>query len=325
MSARGAALLLASALVACGSGNAPPAPGPVARSGPLPEGVVARVGASEISVDTVARIADAQALPLSSALPLAVRDAVFENEQAARGAAPGLAKNAVLARVMLKTLMAEAEQQGPVTDAELRETTAAHWLDLDRPTGYRTVHAVVRLDENADAPTRAAAAEVAAAIREALSPVQDLAASSTRPARAAPRTPVEDPAVAPFKLAVGAVPHKGLEVVTEELPPVTADARVLSTAGGQFDPDFARAAAALDQRGQLSPPTTSAFGVHVLMLLEKTPERVLSRDERLALLTPEIMSARARRLEQALLDASREGIEVDLSVDALLALVPIEP
>jgi peptidyl-prolyl cis-trans isomerase C len=100
---------------------------------------------------------------------------------------------------------------------------------------------------------------------------------------------------------------------------------VLSPEASRFDPDFSRAAAALDQRGQVSPPVASAFGVHVIMLLEKTPERVLPKEERLALLTPEIMSHRARQLEQALLVPARESAEVDLSADALLALVPIEP
>lgn len=325
MSAGRVLILLASGLVGCGGESAPQAPAELASSGSLPERVVARVGASEVSVDTVARIAAAQALTPEQALSLAIRDTVFEHEAARRSVAPRLAVSAALARATLKNLAVEAERQGPVTDAELRDTTAEHWLELDRPAGFRTVHAVVRLDDKADAAKRAAAAEVAAAIHRALEPVSAVAARTPGPERAAPRARVEDAAVAPFKLAVGSVPHQGFEVITEELPPVAADARVLSPDGSHFDPDFARAAAALDQRGQLSLPVVSAFGVHVLMLLEKTPERVLSKDERRALLTPEIMSRRARQLEQALLGPARDSAEVDLSADALLALVPIEP
>lgn len=324
MTARHVALLV-SCVVGCGVGSAPPSPDPIARSGSLPEGIVARVGESDVSMTTVARIAAAQALAPPQALSLAVRDAVFENEAARRGVAPRSIVSAALARATLKSLVVEAEQQGPVTDAELGDTTAEHWLELDRPAGYRTVHAVVRLDDRADAAKRAAAADVAAAIHRAVEPVRAMAASTPRPERAASRARIEDAAVAPFKLAVGSVPHQGLEVITEELPPVSADARVLSPEGSRFDPDFARAAAALDQRGQLSPPVVSAFGIHVIMLLEKTPERFPSKDERLALLTPEIMSRRARRLEQALLAPARESAEVDLSADALLALVSIAP
>jgi peptidyl-prolyl cis-trans isomerase C len=271
------------------------------------------------------RVARAQRIAPSDALSLAVRDAVFENELAARSTGPHLAVTAALARSTLKSLMADAEREGPVRDAELHDATAAHWLELDRPAGYFTVHAVVRLDDKADAAKRAAAVEIAAAIRRAVEPVGAIAASTTRPKKASPRARVEDAVVAPFKLAAGSVAHPGFEVVIEELPPVTADARVLTPEGSQFDPDFARAAAALTERGQLAPATTSAFGVHVIMLLEKTPEHVVSKEERLSLLTPEIMTLRARRLEQTLLDPSRKNIEVALSVDALLALVRVEP
>jgi peptidyl-prolyl cis-trans isomerase C len=240
-----------------------------------------------------------------------------------------------LARFTLRELLDAARKAGPITDAELYDATQFHWLDMDRPAGFRTVHAVVRLDDKADAAHQKDAAAIAAAIRRALEPLAAAPAPapsapppSSQPSQgAAPNDPAEtDPLVEQFKQAAGAVPHEGFNVAIEALPPVAEDGRVLEPGGQAFDPDFARAAAALERRGELSQPTVTSFGVHVIMLLERTPPRSLPADERRARLQEETVVARARASQRKLLPRARdeEGVVVDRGVDALLALVAVD-
>jgi peptidyl-prolyl cis-trans isomerase C len=293
----------------------------------LRPGVVARVGAAEITADTVERIARDQHVGRDEALRLAVRDALFASESEARKLASpeSFGARAVLARALLRSLARDAERKGPITDAELREATERHWLELDRPDAFRTVHAVVRLDAKADASRRKLAADVADAIHRAVAPVTEMARSTPAPPTEPGKPPPEDPIVAAFRLAAGTVSHQGLEVVVEALPPVSSDGRVVQPEGGRFDESFARAASALAARGDLSAPTTSSFGVHVILLLDKRPGHVVPAEERRALLGPEIFAGRARAAHEALRAELGAAVGVDRSVDALLAEVPIEP
>lgn len=303
----------------------------------MDEGVAARVGALRVSQASVARVAAAQKVAPAAARDLLVRDALFSagaiEAELDREPATELAVDAVLARALLRSLFDEADKAGPVTDAELSETTARHWLELDRPDAWRTVHALVRAKGKAQVPG-ATLAEAAQLLSRDLSATSRDAAASEPPAAAGPgRPPPEDPMVAKFKDAataaferIKATIERGadMELVAEGLPPVSADGRVLTPQPGGFDEKFARTAAALRTRGELSPPTETQFGVHVIMLLERLPGHTVPVEERRALLREEVVTARATKLRDELLGRLRAGLEIDRSADALLALVSVE-
>ncbi|WP_437281493.1 peptidylprolyl isomerase [Sorangium sp. So ce375] len=287
------------------------------------------MGASDIAVDTVARIAAAQHLPPAQALDAAVRDALWAAEARARGLEqdPEVRReiSLVLARRMLHTLKEEAESVGPVTDDELRAATERHWLDLDRPEGYRTVHAVVRLSADADEATRDKAKALADAIRTAVLSSREVAQRTEPPSASGTQQPPPDPAAEAFISAAKGVPADGLEVVAQVLPAVTAAGRALTSEPQQMDLAFSRAAASLVARGDLSAPVTSPFGVHLIMLLERIPARVVPLEERRGLVRDEVVTDRARAAQSKLLEAARREAEIAGAVDGLLELVRIEP
>lgn len=318
----GAALAVLLALASC---DAPPPPAPQ-RSFAAPSrdpGAVAYVGDVAISGDRVARIAAAQRVPVPEARDLAVRDALFSLEARSRGLDAErdieLRATALLARVLVEDMNAAAVVQGPVTDAELDEVTARHWTELDRPEASRTAHAVVLLKKDAAPAARAKALAVAEAIRKAVAPAADAARSSSRPSD--PRA--EDPAVPVLKQAVNGVPKDDFEVRVEALPPIVADGR--STEGqGSFDEAYARAAIALERRGDLSSVVETRFGFHVLLLLERVPSQIVPREERRRLVREEVLTDRALRARDKLLDDLRSSVKIDRSLDALLAAVPVD-
>ena len=114
-----AAIALASA--ACGSSdNAPLDAAPKAAVAALPEGVVARVGASPIHGSSVGRIAALQHVDPRAARDLAVRDALFASGAEARGLDVAADVRSVLARRLLESIRADAER-APLTADELTE------------------------------------------------------------------------------------------------------------------------------------------------------------------------------------------------------------
>lgn len=316
------ALLVASA---CGGREEPPGPAPRALA--LEAGAVARVGGDAIRGDSVGRVAAAQGVDPARARDLAIQDALLAQEARARGLdgrpEVGQSMQALLARRLLLELRTEAERAGPVTDDELAAVTARHWLDLDRPEGFRTVHAVVILDAKADEAKRGHAAELARALAEAAGAAREAVAAAAAPPLQRLDALPDDPGAALFKAAAEKVPHPGLDVRVEALPPVAADGRVLGA--GRFDGAFAAAAAALVRRGDLSPVTQSAYGFHVIMLLDRVPPQRVPPEERRRLVHDEVITGRARAAQAALLEQQRRAVQIDRSVDALLAEVPIKP
>ena len=138
------------ALIACSQATsvAPPL-----NHAQLPSGVVARVGADEISLETVQRVARAQGVALSVARERSLSDALFA--AGARAAfrdrnVASVLERAAWARALLERLKQDALAQGPATDAEVAELTALRWRELDRPETARTTHAVVIVDKPAD-------------------------------------------------------------------------------------------------------------------------------------------------------------------------------
>ena len=126
MRAAAAILVIAIATSSCGSRGDAPLDGVAAPAaeGPLPEGVVARVGASAIRGESIGRIAALQRVDVHAARDLAVRDALFADGAEARGLDVAAEVRGVLARRLLRTIRAEVEQI-PLTAAELTEAAEA--------------------------------------------------------------------------------------------------------------------------------------------------------------------------------------------------------
>jgi len=313
-------------IAGCGGGVAPSGPPP--ERGTLEAGIVARVGEEVIAADTIGRIATTQGVDATAARELAIRDALYASEARARGLSEvsdiELRVNAALTRRLLHVLLDEAERAGPVTDAELEGVMSRRWIELDRPEGFRVVHAVVRLDEAADAAKRARAEAVARAIWKAEEPVAASARTIERPPSARPFDEVNDPVVTSFRGAADAVDKDGFEIKVEALPPVTADGRMIAPGAGKLVDAFVRAASSLEARGDMSPIVSTSFGLHVMVLLERTPPVTVPRDKRLALVRDEIMWSRAGASRMKILSDRRGGVLVERSAESLLALVSIE-
>lgn len=338
--ARGVALAASIAAALLGCDSPAPVEAPVAARQPAraPRGaVVARVGGAPITSDLVARIAATHGIDVARARDLAIRDALLAREAEAQGLASTpetrVLVDAAITRHLLHSLQARVGEP-PIADGELASATARHWLDLERPEGHRTVHAVVRLDATADQAKRARAVAIAEAIRAAVLPIRAQAASMPLPARAAgalppssygkPATEDADPLAAAFLEAANRVAHEGFDVVVQPLPAVTAAGRVYHPAERQFDPDFARAAAALPARGDVSPVSPSSAGVHVIMLLERLPAQIVPLDERRRVVRPEIVTERARAAQQRILADLRKQSSTVPDADAHLALVTVD-
>ncbi len=285
-------------------------------------GVIARVGEERIFADQVGRIAAVQGVSVGVARDLAIRDALFATAAKDEGVdaerSTQLMINALLARRMLRKLLDDAEQAGPATDAELERVLQRRWLELDRPEGFRVVHAVVRLKENVDDATRERAKVVASAVREAVKPAAEMAKTTPMPRNAA------DPVVDAFKKAVDGIAHEGFEIKVEALDPVTADGRVLSLAGGGYEKPFAEGASKLASRGELSELVLSSYGVHVLLLLERIPEARTSREEMRQIVREEVLWMRSSEARTKLLDRLRKGASVGREVETLLVMVPVD-
>ncbi|UQA59263.1 peptidylprolyl isomerase [Polyangium aurulentum] len=320
-------LSIVAALPGCGGGGAATS-GPPPERGTLAAGLVARAGREEVTADSVGRIALAQGVDPQLARERAIRDALFAAEARASGVdvSPDVERSVktVLARRLLQQLLASADAEGPITDEELRLATARRWLELDRPEGFRTVHAVVRVPEGADAATRARAEQIARAIRSDVVSASAIARERAAPPPVRPGDADGDPAVEEFRRAAGAGTREGLEVLVEALPAVAADGRMLLMEGGSLDDGFARAASSLGVRGDLSEVVTTSYGAHVILLLERTPASIVPAEERRRRVRDEVLWSRASAARAALLQGLRRDVVVERSADALLVQVPSE-
>jgi hypothetical protein len=332
--ARGAFSLVIALALATGAGCDGTSAPLQAAKGPLPPGVVARVGGRAITAGEVARIARAQHVGATEARDIAVHDALLALGAEARGLAETpdarLAREGELARRMLRQILAGARKVPP-TETELAGAAARRWLEIDRPEGFRTVHAVVRFEPGDDDAKKARSRALAEAIRAAVLPVSEQAAAMPLPEGAPPPGPRispsddPDPLSSAFRRAVSTVATGGLVVQAEPLPPVTAAGRLLIPGDQYVDEVFAHAATALPVRGALSPVVVSSFGAHVILLLERTPAVVLEGDARLARLRDDIVNERARAAEKQLLAGLKGQSSVAPDAAALLSLVAVDP
>lgn len=221
-------------------------------------------------------------------------------------------RRVALARVLADELAATAGAvEAPTTDDELRRWSEKHWLRVDRPQAHRTVHAVVAVDSAASDAEHAGARALAEGIREAVATA---------------------PSVDAFKSKAAEVPADGAIVKVEDLEAVTRDGRVvrlgakLTAPAPHYDTDFAQAAVALETVGQTSPVVKSAFGYHVLHLVEVIPELRVEEAVRQRLARREILDERAQRLLTDVLAAARSttAVDVERSADEATARVQVE-
>lgn len=292
------ALLLAAnaSLFGCSSED-----GSLAGSPALGDGVAARVGDTDLSLRTIRLVAQAQGVSLTAARERAVRDALFSlaaTEGSSLSVDTVAAIRARLARASLEGFAQRAAESAP-TDEEVEAATVGHFLELNRPEGFRVVHAVVQVSPDADGLAKQRAKEVAHQIAKAVSG----AAGAEE-----------------FEARARGVLAEGDEVRIESLDPVAADGRVLRPGGGELVKPFAEAAARLSSVGELSPVTETEFGYHVMMLLERTPPKSVPLQERRAILKAEILAKRARdAASKALEELRRERpVHIERSAGALM-------
>ncbi len=286
------------------------APSPAAQRARLAEGVAAKVGSEEIALATVARIALAQGVSPTLARDRAVSDALFAT--AARAKLEGtsvvpVAERGALARALLEDLKANAIRRGPPSDAEVAELTARRWQELDRPESVRTTHAVAKVDGPA---SEAKAHAVADRIRDAVRGITDPEA---------------------FMRVARAVAHDGVELRVERLPAVTADGRTYDPDNPQsdmeqrFDLGFASAVQGLAV-GQISEPTKTAFGYHVILCEARLPEQRVPLEQRRVRLYDAVIKGRAEQAKQELLSrlGAASPTQLDRAADDLTARVRVE-
>lgn len=272
------------ASIGCDGGNDP---GRRAESASLGGDVVAKVGAVTIGRELVASVAREQNIAPREAAQKLVDDAVAAEAARRRGLDRDVparwALVAARARLLADHYRDEALAEGPPTPAELAEVADRHWREVDRPPSVRVVHALVKrpADASKTAEARALAESLAARLRGSPTPEEFEARAKSF-----------------------AVP-RGVDVVVEKLPPFTEDGYVVD-APSRMDEAFARAAYAIDAPGHQTGVVESAFGFHVIHLVERLPEQRMPLESRRVAFADEILSSRARRRVEAALEAQRQ-------------------
>ena len=308
MLGRSRLVLIGALALACGTKRDAPAP---AQTTQLPEGVAAQVGSDEIPTQLVRDVARAQGIDLPQARARLISDALFAAH--ARGTLSGTgliesAERSALARALLEEIAREVRGQGPPTDAEVEEVTALRWLDVARPVLVRTTHAVV-IEE---APQKSAKARrVAERIRAAV-------ADST--------------VAADFEAKAKAVDAEGLSVKVEHLEPVAADGRIgdpKAPPGAEprrLEQAYSQGAHAVERVPGVSPLVESRYGFHVILAVERIPEKMVPLEDRRLMMEREIFDRRARAQHQRLLESVNKGAPVllDRGVNDLLARVQVD-
>jgi hypothetical protein len=298
----------------------PEGPAPVRRS--LEGDLVARVETEAVVAETVRRIARAQGVSAEEALDRAVFDAILAVEARTRLGERRRRReeNRVLAAALIAELARSARAEGAPTDAEIDDKTKKRWLDVDRPESVLTVHAVVLVPAGSDDAAWVKADEIAGRIRDAVAPSARSAKEFAPDPYDFKRPVYGGSAVEEFRRLATAVPHEGMSVRVEALPPVAADGLTVTAEGRQpFDPAFASAAASLGQ-GDLSPVVRSPFGAHVILGLVRIPASRVGLEERRRRFADEIYADRTRERTKALLASVRAQTPaaVERSADASL-------
>jgi len=276
---------------------------------------VARVGDQVIAAQTVARIAAARELTAEQALELAIRDALLARSARVDERQFSRFRAIALARAQVEQIARASRDRAP-SEEEVRELTALHWLDADRPAMRRTTHVVVATNDDTNRERAEAFAHSLAQATSSVGTAQSFREAATRVIDARRGT------------------DESLDVRVEDLAPVAADGRAADPqapppAGIEvptFDPAFVRAVFDLDAVGSLSPVVESPYGYHVILLSELIEEKRLGFEQRRELFAEEIFTNRARAEHDALLGRLAAEIrpEVSANADALTELVQPE-
>jgi hypothetical protein len=275
---------------------------PLQKSGSLPAGVVATVGSDSIQRESIERIVAAQGVEAQAARDQAVFDALVASYARERFG-PALSRQArtsASARVLLQEISRKSSDQGPPTDEEVAAATERRFWELDQPPLLRTTHAVVVAKPEDDGRARALAERIHAAVAAAHDAVS-------------------------FRVAAEAIPRGGLEVQVQDLDPVARDGRAVDPAKppppgstvARFADDYVAAAYAIPELGGKSPVVKTEFGYHVILAVERIPEKRTPLEERRSLLAPEILAARAEKLRDELLGSIRKSMPVDVERAAM--------
>ena len=266
---------------------------------PLGGNVCARIdGQVAIPTELVRQTAREGRVSAEESLERLVGDAIGAQE--ARAAkledqpGPRLRIRGALGRMTIERAQAAAKSEGPPTDAEVAALTSELWYEVDRPVMRVAVHFVVLRPKGKEA------AELLPRAREL--------ANELRGPLAATKSSEEFLALAEQKVAAG---NGKLEVKSETLSPVSADGTLRG--GTTFDMDFVRGLFALGKPGETSGVVESAFGFHVIRLVEIQPEHRVSFDERRRLFTGEVQARRTRTKVDAILAALRSSRDVSIS------------
>jgi len=271
--------------------------------------IAARVGTEAIPLALVAKVSASQRVPADAALRVLIDDAIAADAARTRGldkkTPTSWRLRAARARFTSNKLFADAKTLGPPSDDEVRTLSAEYWRQVDRPPSVRTIHAIVKRPEKADAAKLRDADKLAGEIRTAVAN-----ASSAEQ----------------FKSKAEAVPHAGgLEILVEQLPAFIENGDIVEGSGAMAMP-FVRAAFALAYAGDTSPVVETPFGWHVIRLIERIPEERMPFESRRAAFTDEAYGLRVRRaLDVILADANKTSPSMVLpSAESLMREVIVE-
>jgi hypothetical protein len=273
-------------LVACSHGAAPP---PATRA--LEMGEVARIGTLGVPASLVADVARAQGVGPAVAVDELLQDALLAEAapsfRVADDPAVRFASATAFARTVALHIAAAAKAKGPPTDSELGMLEVIHAL---------VPHSGLVSDR--------ARFAMAAAIQQAVSG----------------STSADD-----FQRRAEAVPHLGILLRVEKVPPFGADGKTSN--GDEIAPSFVAAAFALPSAQSISPVIETSFGFHVLRLVERTVPDAHTIEDRRRDLADAVVSMRARGALDTLLRERREKTEVSVvaEADALTALTAAVP
>jgi peptidyl-prolyl cis-trans isomerase C len=296
----------------------------------LRDGVVAIVAGDAIQAETVARIAAARAIEPHRALEAATFDALLAAEQRTRKPELGQRRREryALVRTLLETIDREARDEGPISDAEVEVLAKPAWFEVARPEAVKSVHAVVRVPDDANEARWKEAEALAAKIVLAVEPAVLEAQKTPAPPLWQSARPLVDSATTVFIERASAVERGTFEVVTQELDPVAADGLTVQPEGrSPYDPQFVRVVRSLTKRGELTAPFRSAFGVHVAMFLQRTEARELAPAEYRSRFESEALRTRVKARTKAILEAATASTDVakELNADALLDSLKLGP
>ncbi len=257
-------------------------------------GEVARIGTRSVPASLVADVARAQGVGTGAAVDRLIEDALFAEAapsfRVADDPAVRFASATALARSVALHIAEAAKAKGLPTDSELGM--------------LEVIHALV---------PRSALVSDRARFAMAVAIGQAVAGSTS---------------AADFKRRAEAVPHAGMLLKVETVPPFGADGRAAN--GDEIDASFVAAAFALPSEESISPVIETPFGSHVLRLVGRTVPDPHTIEDRRRDLADAVVSMRARGALETLLRERRERTAVSIvaeadSLTALTAAVPADP